>query len=513
MLELFLLVSGTLFVRLFPLRSLTLDFDSWGHIYLSDEVKKQNTSPWGWIYLKCWQSDKYRHPFLWHWVIGRLPLRSMLLNIRWINGVFDSVFAVLLYGSLSLIFSDPRAPLIGILLYLFTPMWFSSISIGTRVASVTPRLLSELLVNAILVLVFFNLGMPVWIQIVLATALTSCVILTSKFGLQALLFIGPATALLATSIDLFLVLSIGTLAPVILSRGEVLRMISRQVEHLSDYFKNNKRSPNETTNRNIFRNIVVRSSESKLGIDLFGSLWNLLATNSYTAVIFKMPLIIFMFLIGGYGLSLDHVAFSPNVLPPILIASALYLLINRPNLLFLGEAERYLNHIAVFIILASIDLAIQLDVIWLLWMIIGYGFFYWMLESFLVSRLVSNRARVSADTVLEEYLNRERGYARLVASFPYHNYCLYRVMLLSNHRVIMPVHMKASVRQNFVEQFENRYAYLDLEKLDDIASATSLDTLIIDKNALEAEGLGSWKPSSDWNSVELNQSIYYVYER
>lgn len=512
MFEFFFVVVGALFVRLFPLRSMIIDYDSWGHLYVANEVKKQNASPWGEVTLKCWQSDKYRHPYLWHWVVGRLPLEATLANLKWINGVLDAAFATLLYWIMGSIFSAPGVPLIGILLYLFTPMWFSSLSIGTRVASFTPRLVSEHLVNLMLVLVFFDLGMPHWLQLALATVITSCIILTSKFGVQALLFITPSTVILANSSDLLLALLVGILLPIILSRGEVLKVLKRQVEHLIDYYRNNKSSPNEITNRNKFNNIVKKSSSSKSGFDLSGSIWSLLATNSYTGVIFKMPLFLVVISLAVSGLSIDQVIFSQYIYPPIITATALYFLINRPALLFLGEAERYLNHIAVFIIFASIDLAVQMEALWLLWGLISYGFLYWILESFLVSRLVAKKERVSADHVVEEYLNRD-GHTRLVASFPYHNYCLYRVMLLSSHKVIMPVHMTGSLRQQFVEKFENRYAYLALRKLDKITDVTSLDTLIIDKEALVAEGLGDWMPPSDWNRVELSQSVYHIYER
>ena len=35
-------------------------------------------------------------------------------------------------------------------------------------------------------------------------------------------------------------------------------MIRRQIEHLFEYYKNNVRSPNETTGRNDFSKIIVK---------------------------------------------------------------------------------------------------------------------------------------------------------------------------------------------------------------------------------------------------------------
>ena len=134
----------------------------------------------------------------------------------------------------------------------------------------------------------------------------------------------------------------------------------------------------------------------------------------------------------------------------------------------MGEAERYLNHIVVIIIVCAIDLANQLNVAWVLWGIIVYGVFYWIVESFVLTKILSSRERVKADEVIEQYLSDCRP-IKLVASFPYHTYCLYRVMLLSEHNVIIPVHMTTAVRQLFVERFVQRYAYLDLSKLDEMS--------------------------------------------
>ena len=85
-------------------------------------------------------------------------------------------------------------------------------------------------------------------------------------------------------------------------------------------------------------------------------------------------------------------------------------------------------------------------------------------------------------------------------------------MLTTMHDVIMPVHIKNSIREDFKNDYEIRYGYLDLNKLDEIHEYTSLDILIVDKKALIAEGFGGWKPSSLWKEVDLNQSIYDIYE-
>ena len=120
MLEFSLVLSLALFVRLVPLRLTTLDFDSWGHLYVATEVKNQKASPWGGIYLKCWEPDEYRHPYLWHGIIGRLPIEKLSTDLKWLNGCVDAFFTAVLYVVLGVISIDPMAPVVGTLLYLFS---------------------------------------------------------------------------------------------------------------------------------------------------------------------------------------------------------------------------------------------------------------------------------------------------------------------------------------------------------------------------------------------------------
>ena len=97
MIEYIVIFFIAVFVRLFEIRKLMIDFDTWGHIYLGYEVGKQKTSPWGSIFLNCWESDEYRHPYLWHWFVGKFPKKLVIQYSKWINGILDAIFATFLY--------------------------------------------------------------------------------------------------------------------------------------------------------------------------------------------------------------------------------------------------------------------------------------------------------------------------------------------------------------------------------------------------------------------------------
>ena len=107
-------------------------FDSYGHLYFAQQVKGQNIGPFGEIRINVVGSSGLRIPFLWHWLIALFPFGSILRFQKWINAAIDAVFSVLIYSVALSIGISARTALFMALLYLLTPMWFSSLSIGRR---------------------------------------------------------------------------------------------------------------------------------------------------------------------------------------------------------------------------------------------------------------------------------------------------------------------------------------------------------------------------------------------
>ena len=513
MIEYVLVLFFAVFIRLFPLRNLhSIDFDTYGHLTFANEVFNQKASPWGPIKLQCWKSDNYRLPYLWHWFVGRLPKSWLTKYSKWLNGIIDALFATFIYWLLLNYFQDASIAFIGLLLYLFTPMWFSSIAIGTRIASFTPRLISEILVNTSLVILLFDIGLPYEFKILLASFLTMGVLLSSKFGFQAVIFIFPLTYLFSGSYFSFeplIVILISIIILMIISKGEATRMFKRQLDHLTEYYRNNLTKPNDIFSRNKLSNIFVWSRES--GLNFYNSVWNILATNSYTSVIFKMPIFLCVFSMITYGALSGIIQLNQPLYSTIIASTFLFFLINRPNLLFLGEAERYINHISIFLIFALIQMSYTFQLEWIPKLLVFYGVIYWTFESFILNRLSAKKERRIADKVIENYL-KSSSKKRLINSFPYHKFSLFRVMFMTKHDVLFPLYMEESYRKQFKKDFELKDNYLDISKLDEIHKISLLDTIILDKKALQAEGLENWKPSKKWKKLNLNQSLYDIYE-
>lgn len=513
MIEYVLVLFLAIFIRLFPIRNLhSIDFDTYGHLAFAKEVFNQKASPWGTIKLQCWKSGNFNHPFLWHWFVGRLPKSWLIKYSKWFNGIIDAFFATFIYCFLLNYFEDASIAFMGFLLYLFTPMWFSSIAMGTRIASFTPRLISEILVNISLVIILFDIGLLYEYKILLASFLTTGVLLLSKFGFQAVIFIFPLTYLFSGSYFSFeplIIILISTIALMVISRGKATRMFKRQLDHLTEYYINNLTKPNDVFSRNKLSNIFDWSKES--GLNFYNSVWNILATNSYTSVIFKMPIFLCVVSMIVYGILSGRIQLDQSLYSTIIASTFLFFLINRPNLLFLGEAERYINHISIFLIFALIQMSYTFQLEWIPKLLVFYGVIYWIFESFLLNRLTANKERIAADKVIEDYL-KSSSKNRLINSFPYHNFSLWRVMFMTKHDVLFPLYIGESSRKKFREDYEYNDKYLDILKLDEIHMVTSLDTIILDKKALQAEGLKEWKPSKKWKKLDLNQSLYDIYE-
>ena len=501
----------SLFIRLYPVRNNRTDFDTYGHLYFVAEIKKQKSGIWDGIEpSKSWKYEKWHHPFLWHWLVSFLPTKMVLRNQKWLNGILDSIFSTFVFLILIQLGYNENEAWIGSFLYLFTPMWFSSISMGPRVNSFTPRLFSEICLNLFFLLVLLELGISKISVLVLTTMLAFFLISSTKFGLQALFFITPILCLFIGSVAPLVPVTAGLLLAFIFSRGKIAPMLKRQLVHLSEYYQRNKDDSTAVSKRNKISKIFYNPDKSKASLKTI--ILRLVSENSYTAVFFKMPIYIVTLFLILYGNISEGINLNLNSIAPILSSTIIYMLVNIPVFLFLGEAERYISHISIFIIITCLSLAIQLKVIWLLWLLVVYGILFWLIELVLVGNIASQVNRESADNKIEKYLINLKT-RKLVLSFPYHNFCVFRVMLNTQHNAILPVYIMRSIRSKFVKDFEYCYPYLNLEKLDKIKNETGCDLLIIDKRALVSEGLANWVPSEQWKKVDLAQSVYDVYER
>ena len=486
-------------------------FDTYGHLYFAKQVKEQDVGAFGEIVTRVVGSREFSHPFLWHWLISFFPIQKVLQFQKWINSGIDAVFAILIYFLALWINLDQKTAFLITLLYLSTPMWFSSLSLGPRITNLTPRLASELITNLFFIVTLLPLSLPTWLSLILGSLLSSFVVLSSKFGLQAILFFTPLISLLAWNFIPICALILGIILSISLTKGNFMKSVNTQLQHLVWYFKKNLTRDMAVSNRNVFSTF---HKTKKLKQNFIMNLSKeLILYNSYTSTVIKMPVLLTGFIL--YFWSFIHNIEQPNssLIVPVSVAILLFFIINLPPLLFLGEAERYLNHVAFFIVTTTAILAINANLSWVVWIVIGYGFIYWFIESFFLHKILpsSLQVREDIDQNLILYLNSLEK-SVVILSYPYHAVGVWRIMLETEHETIYPLTTSQEYAQKFEQLYADDYPYVKLEKLDEMTYQLGVQLVILLKEKLVSRGYQNWSPSSLWKKLDIGEPIYNVYQ-
>ena len=504
---LFSLVSRALVTR-----SSEATFDVHGHLYFAQVLSEQRSGPFGEITLRVVGASGFSQPFMWHWLLGFFNQRFISAHQASINGLIDSAFALISYLLLLHAGYNERVAVFAVALYLLTPMWFSSLAIGPRIAGFTPRLSSEIATNLFFVVTLLPIGLPTPAVQILAISLATFVLSSSKFGVQALLFLTPLISVLAQRWQPMLALMLGFGFTLIVSQGRILRQLNAQLSHLAWYFRENLAGRMHVSNRNSFRALVKRA---ELSAREYAArfLYRVLSENSYTSVIVKLPLL--LVIIPACVVSLQQGTNEALTAAPILAAVILYFLVNLRPLLFLGEAERYLNHVAFFITQFAAQHALEQGSEWTLWLLLAYGFVYWLLESFVLTKLKPARLseRQARDALVLQDL-RQLPETTVVLCYPYHaGSGVYQIMSTTRHQTLFCFGTSADFSSRFDSKYAADYPYIKLEKLDEMADEYGIGYLVLDRRDLQTRGFGRWKPSKQWIARAAGGDTYDIYSR
>jgi hypothetical protein len=503
-----LVIAVAFFIRQLPAKKGQIDFDASGHLYFAEMLIRHRGAPWSGISLNVWNSRVYFHPYLWHTIIGRLERKTVDRYQHLINPLLDAIFCGTIFVASLYSFGDRYYSYIASLLYLFTPQWFSMISIGPRTSTLTPRLFSEIFVNLFFYAALTS-GSSSWMSGGVAVVCGVIVVLSSKFGLQAMLLFAPIIAMLAKDPSVLIFAMLSLVMSLIVSRGQITNMLLEQFSHLRDYYTANRENRTFISNRNSIFN-GVKTADGK--VDWRHLIRNTVMINSYSATVIKGPVFLFTAAISAYWWITGDSRWDSDLMIPVVASLIIFLLINQRALLFLGEAERYPANISVFIILSAVTVIRGLDAEYLFYIFIIYGAVFYIAELVLVGGVTSINSRKIPDSIVEKFLREQDGQLTII-SFPYHNFDIYRVMSKTPHKVLYPLHMEKNLRREFCRKYEYKYPYLDLSKIDELASITGCNLVIIDKAAAAREGYGSLSPTGRWVEVDSGQEFYRILRR
>jgi hypothetical protein len=489
-------------------------FDVYGHLCFADALRAQRRGPFGDVTLRVVGATGYSQPFMWHWLIGFFDAKALLRNQAWLNGVIDSLFVVIAFLIAQRSGYSDRVALCAVAIYLLTPMWFSTIAIGPRIAGFTPRLSSEVATNLFFMVCLLPIGLSELQIVILGSVLAAFVLSSSKFGVQALLFLTPLISLISGSLLPLVSLVVGLTLTIVVSRGRTIDRFRSQVMHLVWYCRENLKGRMHVSNRNSFGALFKRS-EPTLKSYLVKLVHRVVSENSYTAVSIKLPVIFLVTFAILQSIARGGTVYASDLAAPIMAACLVYFVVNLRPFLFLGEAERYLNHVAFFIALFAAKYALDNRLEWLLWALLVYGIGYWGIEVFALEKLKPAKFRQRAiedDRVLEDL--QALTHPTVVLCYPYQAAGgLFRIILKTPHKVIYCMLTGKEFSEGFNARYAGDYPYVKLEKLDGMADEYGVRYVVLDRLALKARGFENWTPSFSWVKRPVGGEIYDVYYR
>ena len=471
-------------------------FDSWGHFYFLTAVKRQKTGPFAPIWINVAEGGPFHYPLLTHWLLSLLPEATLQKRIKAINPFFEALwlgFCMVLSFWAEV---DAVVVLGAGLLYIFTPMMFSKVAIGST-SHFTTRLYSELSTGLLLLLAFLPLPASDVVLCILMAFLVAYIVLSSKFGLQVVLLVVLPAALFTPKPVLVAALIFGFIGAVAASRGSVLNVWREQGRHLLWYLGEVRKGTVPASDRNslaLFREALALSNTKEKLIQ-FGFV--LAGRNSFTGLAIKFPVVIIVALLSWGGLEGAVAANGFTVI--ISVAVFVFILINSTVLIFLGEGERYLNHFAFLIILVFAEWALTGgETIWY-WLAVSWGIAYWLCELVLLGLLGLNQAREDQDGTFTT-LTRIAPEGSVVLCYPYHVLPPWRLLASSTLRPIFPI-VGTGHGASRLKKME-RYPFMNLSYLEELRRDFGLAFVIVKDSKLDHESkqqltLAGWNAISD----------------
>tara|TARA_B100000989_G_scaffold1766_1_gene1116 strand:+ start:9300 stop:10868 length:1569 start_codon:yes stop_codon:yes gene_type:complete len=503
-----ILVTITFVLRYLIIFKSENNFDVFGHLYFVKQVKKKGRGPFTSIETRILESVEIEHPFLWHWFVGRLPIGLIIKYNRLLNPLLDSVYVLIIYFlTLKMGFSLEDASWV-ILLYLFSPLFFTKLNLGPRIFC-TPRLFSEVLVNLFLILTILPLGINDELRILLGAICVFFVLGSSKFGLQAILFLTPLVCIFENNFVPLATSFAGLVGILVCSNFRFAKSVKEQLKHLAWYFKKNLTNETAVSRRNDFKRIFSFEKDKTLTNNFSRLIIRLVQDFSYSSIILKFPcfLLFFVFLIFCQN---DETIRSLNIFAgPVLASAILFILVSLPLLLFLGEAERYISHASFFALLGTVVMAKSLSLEFILYILLIYGILYLLIEIFLLPD--SRASRKYEDLKLLSFLQKQNFKINLIL-YPFHAIGIWRVLLQTPANVLFPFHNKHKLKKLIENRYCPEYPYTNLDHLEEMAAELGINMLVFDKKELSRK-LPSWRIGENWNELDLGGKFYSVFSR
>jgi len=437
-------------------------------------------------------------PNLTHTILSYFPEVCDIFFQRYFNAFLDAIYASILFVFLCYFTRQPALNcFLVILVYVFTPILFTTQSTGPRTVSLTPRMMGEFFCGiALISLCFFMEGQGQYWYFI-AILLGSLSYMTNAFSAQVITFIPFIVGLI--SLNLYaLCFPLLAFLLAILVGGRSFRVVMRfHLKYTRWYFINNLKNKMESSTRNSWKKLL----KSILDKDVTGLYHQCLYKNSYLVALSKLPLFFVvlptLFFSGGeQDIYINYFLLSGVVA---------FVVTGMKYFLSFGEAERYLHYIIFFMLVKLFSLKF-----WIVWVIILslYGALFQLFDFIVAKSKKVSRQHIEVNKMIDWLNDHADKPSCNVATIPYHLLNGWNLLLKTSHNWLSPIYWAAKDRAIF-DKFILKYPYIDIRKLPEIINKYKVEYVFISKKALQLQKIELCDLAKDFNYFEFNSAYVF----
>ncbi|MCX6216121.1 hypothetical protein [Spirosoma sp.] len=323
--------------------------DTWFHLMLAEEIRQNNHTIPEKI-SRFLLSERLTYPALFHILLSYVNKKQRTAIEPYLGGLFDGIVSVCLFLTARFFGAfDVRTSSLVVCLFIFSP-YTLGLNFGPRATLGTPRVFGQLLFFLTILLVLQYLLTGSYYYIFAAIWVGSLVFSASMFSSQAYVFILLIWSILLPSLCPLIVLVSSYLLALLVSRGYVWHITKGHIQHLivmAKAFWRGRFSDQHIQQRNRLNELL--NLPKYFFTDLKQLFFLFYVRNTFLILLFQIPV---MSLYVCYRLiNPDSLTTLPltHLLDTLFFAGLLvFIAVSTKTLSFLGEAERYIEHVSPF---------------------------------------------------------------------------------------------------------------------------------------------------------------------
>ncbi|WP_215237686.1 hypothetical protein [Dyadobacter helix] len=323
--------------------------DTWYHLMLAEEIR-QNGYKLPSKISRFLLSESITYPPLFHVLLSCLNKRHRTAIEPFTGGLLDGLVGVCLFfiahewGNLGVSISVLSA-----LLFVFSP-YSLGLNFSPRATLGTPRVFGQFLFFLAVLMLLLYLDTGFYYYGSAAVVLGGLIFLSSMFSSQAFAFVLVIWSLLLVSVVPLVVLLSSYLLSLLVSRGYSWHITKGHVQHLTimaKTFWKGRFSTQHIQQRNRLDDLL--NAPRQLFTNPKQVFFLFYVRNTFLIVLFQMPVIaLYIYYRFSWPEALTNVPMI-HLLDTLLLSGLLvFLATSTKPFLFLGEAERYMEHVSPF---------------------------------------------------------------------------------------------------------------------------------------------------------------------